>query len=80
MRARRAMAARVGASGGDGGGAVDEWAIWRLGLGDHRDWSGIASLHGRVESMPRSIFKAEAPEKRLLIFKCPQVKYEMFRL
>ena len=48
------MAARVGASRGYGGRAVDEWAIRRLGLGDHRDESGMASLHGRVESMPRS--------------------------
>lgn len=63
MRAGSAMATRVGASGGDGGGAVDEWAIWRLWLGDHRDWSGIALLHGRAESMPTSrYFKAEARE------------------
>ncbi len=45
------MAARVGASRGDGRGAVDEWAIWRLGLRDHRDWTGIGSLHGRARSM-----------------------------
>ena len=51
MRARSAMATRVGAFGGDGGWAVDEWAIWGLRLGNHRDWSGIGSLHGRAESM-----------------------------
>lgn len=45
MRARSTMAARVSASGRDGAGPVDEWSIWRLGLGDHRDWSDIASLH-----------------------------------
>ena len=48
------MAARVGAARGDGGGAVDERTIWRLGLGDHRDWGDIASLHGRAESMLES--------------------------
>ena len=45
------MAARIGTSRGDGGGAVGEWALWRLGLGDHGDWGGIASLHGQAESM-----------------------------
>lgn len=60
MRARSAMAARVGASRGDGGGAVDEWAIWRLRLRDHRDRSGIGSLHGRAESMSRSTVFKEA--------------------
>ena len=59
MRARRSMAARVGASRGDGGRAVDERAIRRLGLGDHRDCSGIASLHGRAESMPKSRYSRQ---------------------
>ena len=45
------MAARVGTSRGDGGGAVGEWALWRLGLRDHGDRSGVASLHGQAESM-----------------------------
>ena len=58
------MTARVGASRGDGGGTVDERAIWRLGLGDHRDWSGIASLHGRVESMPRTRYSRQRLEKK----------------
>ena len=48
------MAARVGTSRCDGGGAVDEGTIWRLRLGDHGDWSGKASLHGRAESMLES--------------------------
>ena len=51
MGARSAMAARIGTSRGDGGGVVGEWALWRLRLGDHGDWSGIASLHGQAESM-----------------------------
>ena len=51
MGARSAMAARIGTSRGDGGRAVGEWALWRLRLGDHGDWSGIASLHGQAESM-----------------------------
>ena len=54
MRARSAMSARVGASRGDGARAMNEWAIWRLRLGDHGDRSGMASLHGRAESMSRS--------------------------
>lgn len=53
------MAARIGAPGGDGGGAVNEWAIWRLGLGDHRDWRGIALLHGRAESISRSWYSGQ---------------------
>lgn len=63
MRARSAVAARVGASRRDGGGTVDEWAIGGLRLGDHRDWNGIGSLRGRAESMSQiAVFKAEARE------------------
>ena len=65
MRARRAMTARVGASRGDGGGTVDERAIWRLGLGDHRDWSGRASPHGRAESMPKSRYSRQRLVKKV---------------
>ena len=64
MRARRSMTARVGASRGDGGGTVDERTIRRLGLGDHRDWSGIASLHGRAECIPRSRCLLQRLEKK----------------
>ena len=73
------MAARVGASRGDGGGTVDERAIWRLRLGDHWDWSGVASLHGRAESMPKSRYSGQRLEKKV----CRDSKahgYEMFTL
>ena len=63
MRARGAMAARVGASRGDGAGSVDEWAIWRLRLGDHRDWSSIAALHRRAEIMLESRFSRFSRQK-----------------
>ena len=38
---------------------------------DHRDWSGIGSLHGRAEACPRSyvVFNAEARRQGLLSYK-----------
>ena len=48
---------------------MNEGAIGRLWLGDHRYWSGKATLHGRAESMLESrtvLFKAEAGEEEVL--------------
>ena len=55
------MAAGIGASRGDRCRAVDEGAIWRLRMGDHRDWRGVGLLHGRAESISQVTgFKAKA--------------------